>query len=370
MRLLIAPQEFKGSLGPHEVAEAIAAGVRAGQPGWSIDLVPLSDGGPGFIEAIRRAVRSDAQAMVVHDPVGRQVVGRVLYLKGTRDAIIESAQANGLFHLTDQERDPLFADTLGVGEMILEAARAKAPRIIVGVGGSATTDGGAGMARALGARFTDGAGRDLPPGGAPLARLERIEWARPAELEGIEVVVATDVTNPLLGPNGAATIYGPQKGATPEEVDELEAALWRYASVVRRSFGVDLGRMAGAGAAGGLAGGLVAFLGAKVVSGFDVVAEAVGLAARVETADVVITGEGSFDSQSMQGKTTGRVVAMAEEAGKRCVVLAGIADGAPVAGIEVRTLFETEPDRARAMKNAASLVEGLAARWAAEQPAD
>jgi glycerate kinase len=235
--------------------------------------------------------------------------------------------------------------------------------MIIGVGGSATTDGGAGAARALGARFTDMAGRELPPGGVALANLEHIAWERPGWASGIAFVVATDVTNPLCGPNGAARVYAPQKGASPAEVDQLEEALYRYAMVVRRHFGVDLSNMPGAGAAGGLAGGLAVFLGARIASGFDLVAEATGLPARLAAADIVVTGEGRFDEQSTQGKVTGRLMELARAAGKPVVVLAGqAADGGTV-----RTIAAIEADERKAMVNAAALLTELAARWAAER---
>lgn len=364
MRVLVAPQEFKESLAAHEAAEAMAAGIRAAQPGWTLDILPFSDGGPGFMEALRRTVRSEPQALVVHDAIGRPVVGRVLAFSEGNTVAVEAAQANGLYHLTPEERDPLYADSAGVGELILGALEHHPQRLIIGVGGSATTDGGCGMARALGARFYDAAGRELAPGGAPLAELERIEWQRPPALTGVEISVATDVTNPLLGPLGAAAVYAPQKGATPEHVRHLEAALDRYADVIRRTFGIDLSGVPGAGAAGGLAAGIVAFLGGQIVSGFDVVAETSGLEQRLSVADAVVTGEGSFDGQSLQGKTTGRLLEAARAAGKPCVVFAGVAEVTAKADLLVYTLAEVEPDRARSLREAYGLLESLAAQWA------
>ena len=361
MRVLIAPQEFKGSLGAEEAANSIAAGIRRARRGWRLDVLPLSDGGPGFIDAVRRAVPSDSYGLAVHDAMGRLVLGRWVVVRGSGDAVIEAAQANGLMHIEPEARDALAADSAGVGEILAAATESKPPRLIIGVGGSATTDGGAGMARALGARLLDAEGRELGPGGGPLRGLARIEWTRPPAFEGVEVVVATDVTNPLVGPNGAAAVYAPQKGATPEQVEVLEAGLRRFAGVVREGLGVAVAETAGAGAAGGLAAGLVAFLGARIVSGFDVVAEATGLGRRLAEADVVITGEGSFDSQSLQGKTTGRLLALAREAGKRCVVFAGRAE---VRVGEVHTLAEVEPDTAVCLARARPLLEELAARWA------
>ena len=364
VRVLVAPQEFKGSLGADEAADAIANGLLEAHPDWEIDRLPMSDGGPGLLDAIRRAVKADTTAAVVSDPLGRRVLARYLRLRESGDAVIEAAQANGLWHVQPPERDPLYADTAGVGEIIADALAVHTKRIIIGVGGSATTDGGAGMAAALGARFLNSAGEPLPPGGAPLADLARIDWARPAFTNGVEFLVATDVTNPLLGPNGAARIYAPQKGATPEQVDILDAALHRYAAVVRRSLGVDIASLPGGGAAGGLAAGLVAFLGARIESGFELVAETVHLDDRIGRADLVVTGEGSFDSQSLQGKVTGRILERAAAAGKRAAVLAGrVSDPLPAvpAGTIVRALTDSDAVPGDTMERAAAHLKQLAA---------
>ncbi len=220
------------------------------------------------------------------------------------------------------------------------------------------------MAKALGARFFDMAGNELRRGGAALADLERIDWTPPRALAGIEFFVATDVTNPLCGNAGAARVYAPQKGANPEQVDRLEAALFRYAQVVRRHFGVDVANLPGGGAAGGLAAGLAVFLGAKIQSGFDLVAETTGFAERLAAADIVVTGEGRFDSQSAQGKVTGRVIRAAREAGKTVAVLAGATLG-DAGETEVRTIAAIEPDAAAAMEQAPELLKRIAAEWAA-----
>lgn len=361
MRILIAPQEFKGSLSADEAAAAIASGIRQARPEAELDILPMSDGGPGLLDALRRAVPADSSAAIVHDALGRRVLGRYVRLRSSGDVIIEAAQANGIRHVNEDERDPLHGDTAGVGELILDAAALHPGRIIVGVGGSATNDGGAGMARALGAAFWDMAGNPLPPGGAALADLARIDWQVPASLAGIEFVVATDVTNPLLGENGATHVYGPQKGASPEDIETLEAALVRYAAVVRRSLAVDIAAMPGGGAAGGLAAGLVAFLQAKIESGFDVVAAASRLPERLAAADCVVTGEGRFDSQSRQGKVTGRIVDLAVQAGKRAIVFAGsAADNEP----GVVSLSALEPENSLAMRNASTLLARAAQEWA------
>lgn len=359
MRVLIAPQEFKGSLGADEAAAAIASGIRAAHPGWKLDSLPMSDGGPGLLDAMRRAVKADTMAAIVHDALGRQVLGRYISLRGSGEIVIEAAQANGLFHLKPEERDAVNGDTFGVGELIVDAVAAEPTRMLIGVGGSATTDGGAGAARALGARFYDMAGNELPPGGAALARLEHIAWQPPAWLGSFEIVVGTDVTNPLCGPDGAARVYAPQKGASPAQVDQLEEALFKYAHVVRRHFGINAANLPGGGAAGGLALGLVAFLGARIVSGFDVVAETTNLRDRMAAADLVVTGEGSFDSQSSQGKVTGRITELAQELGKPVTILAGRSTDPTVL-----TLTSIAPNESEAMAQAPELLKSLATTWA------
>ena len=364
MHVLIAPQEFKGSLSADEAALAISRGLRAAHPDWRIDMLPLSDGGPGFLDAIRRAMPAEETETPVHDALGRPVMGRWIRIRESGDAVIEAVQANGLFRLGPNELDCLNADTAGVGELIRAAAMQGPGRIVIGVGGSATTDGGAGAARAMGARFLDDAGRDLPPGGAALTTLARIEWRPPEWVGNVDIVVATDVTNPLLGRNGAATVYGPQKGADAAQVEILEAALTRYSAVLSDSLGVDVARLTGGGAAGGLAAGLVAFLGARIESGFGFVAEITGLRPRIERCDLIVTGEGSFDGQSQQGKVTGSVLEMARAMGKPAVVFAGRATGDAA---QVRTLLAVEPDGVRAMREAAELLMRISQDWAAEQ---
>ncbi|GAB4323172.1 MAG: glycerate kinase [Dehalococcoidia bacterium] len=362
-RVLIAPQEFKESLTATEAASAIARGMVAARPSWQLDLLPFSDGGPGFLDAMQAALGGERHTIDARDPLGRPCRAEYLVLNDGPTVVIEAAQANGIALVAPAERDPLRASTEGAGDLLLAAIAHQPERLIVGIGGSATTDAGTGMARALGGRFLDAGGRDLPPGGGALADLARLEWRRPDVFSGVDIVVASDVTNPLTGSNGAAHVFAPQKGATPAQVDQLEAGLRRFAQVARQSLGVDVDHMAGAGAAGGLGAGLVAFLGARIVSGFDVVADATRFHERLAQAAIVITGEGRFDAQSRQGKTTGRIIDAARRAGKRAVVFAGLAENG--AAIEVRTLAELEPDPARSMANAAVLLEALAARWAA-----
>jgi glycerate kinase len=359
MRVLVCPQEFKGSLTARDAAEAIARGVRSAMPAADIDVLPLSDGGPGFVDALHAAMPSRLESMPCRDPLGQPVEGQVLIAGGT--AFVEAAQANGLFHLAPGRLDPLGATTAGVGALLLGAAALRPARIVAGVGGSATNDGGIGMAAALGARLFEVSGDELPATITSLARLHRLEWSRPEVFDGVEVVVATDVRNPLVGPEGAAAVFGPQKGATPADVATIDAALRVYAAVLQESLGASIADLPGAGAAGGLAAGLVAFLGASIASGFDVVSDAAGLQRRIANADLVITGEGSYDTQSAMGKVTGRVSALAAAAGKRCLVLAGVADPAP----DVFTLRSLARSAEESMSRATELLEALASRAAA-----
>mgnify|MGYP003287968626 CR=1 FL=1 len=248
-------------------------------------------------------------------------------LAPTRDgllAIVEMAQSSGLA-LVEQDRwDPLRASTFGTGEVILAACRHESARVVVCVGGSATTDGGAGAAQALGIRLLDGDGEDLPPGGGALERLSSIDvTSLHPSVRRIPVVVATDVDNPLTGPNGAATVFGPQKGASEEDVALLDRALGHFAAVIYRDLGIDVRHVEGGGAAGGLGAGLMAFLGARLRPGFDLVAEVLDLSSRLHRADVVVTGEGRFDRQSAGGKAPARVLEMARDARCRSVLIAG-----------------------------------------------
>ncbi len=323
MRIVIAPQEFKGTLSPQQAAEAMAEGARLAVPGAEIDLAPLSDGGPGLVAAILASSPGRRMRTAAHDPLGRPLEAEWGLLEdGT--AVIEMAAAAGLSLLLEEERDPRFATTYGVGELILPALDAGARRIIVGAGGSATNDGGAGMAAALGVRFIDRTGRELPPGGAALARLERIDVsALDPRLPEVEVTAAADVINPLCGAEGASIVYAPQKGASPEVAEQLDDALRRYGEVIERDLGLQVTDVPAGGAAGGLGAGLMAFLAAEILPGFEIVAETIRLRDRLRGADLVLTGEGRFDGQTPYGKAVARVAQMAREQGARVIAIVG-----------------------------------------------
>lgn len=328
MRILVSPQEFKGSLTARQAAEAIAAGLRRALADADLDLAPMADGGPGTVDAILSARPGRRETATVQDPLGRPVEATWAALDDRSTALIEMAAASGLMLLRPAERDPRRASTYGTGQLIRAALDAGCRRLIVGVGGSATNDGGAGMAQALGVRLLDAEGRDLPPGGAALAALDRVDASGiDSRLKQCDVTAATDAVNPLCGRSGASLVYGPQKGATPEVAGELDAALRHFADVVGRDLGVDIASLPGAGAAGGLGGGLVAFLRARMVSGAELVANAIGLPRRIALADIVFTGEGHLDAQTLYGKSVSVIAGLAKAGGRPVIALAGCVEG-------------------------------------------
>jgi glycerate 2-kinase len=371
MRIVVAPQEFKGTLTAAEAAQAMVAGAVRALPDGTLDAVPLSDGGPGLIDAIEASRGGSVVMTTVQDPLGRLTEARWLQLEdGT--AVIESAEAAGLTLLNEDERDPRVTTSYGVGQLVAAALDRRSGRIIVGLGGSATNDGGAGMAAALGVRFLDSDGSDLPRGGSALAALDKINISTlDPRLSETSVLAAADVTNPLCGPEGASLVYGPQKGASGQVAMELDAALFRYGDIVERDVGVPVLTAAGAGAAGGLAAGLIAFAGAEVRPGFEVVAEAVGLRERLAGADLLLTGEGRLDRQTVYGKTVASAGRLAAEYGVGTLVVPGslaagweavleYADAVePVAG----TVLTVEEAMARPAEALALTVERALAGW-------
>ncbi|HEY8731028.1 MAG TPA: glycerate kinase [Candidatus Limnocylindria bacterium] len=368
-RVVIAPQSFKGSADAVAVAAAIARGFRRVLPDAQLDLIPLADGGEGTVHALVRATNGSIRMTRVHDPLLREIDAEWGILGDGTTAVVEMAAASGLPLLSERERDPRVTSTRGTGELILAAAMSGAHRIVIGIGGSATNDGGAGMARAFGYRFLDREGRELPEGGAALARLHHLEGQTDPRLVRPAIEVACDVRNPLLGPEGATAVYGPQKGATPAMVAELDAALARYADVIEDFVGRDVRDVPGAGAAGGLGAGLLAFLDARLRSGAELVLDATKFASRTAGADLVVTGEGRVDAQSAYGKVTQAVTHAARDAGVRAaLIVGGTAPGYEallsqgIEAIEVST-----PDGmplADAMRNAESLIEAAAVRLA------
>ncbi|MBY6273980.1 MAG: glycerate kinase [Bacillaceae bacterium] len=324
MRIVIAPDSYKGSLTAAQVAEAMAAGVRRVWPDASVTLIPMADGGEGTVQALVDATGGRLVPATVRGPLGDPVEAAFGLLGDGETAVIEMAQASGLPLVPPDRRNPLVTSTYGTGELIRRALDLGARRLIIGIGGSATNDGGAGMAQALGARLLDSDGRDLEPGGGALERLARIDvTGLDPRLRAVEVTVACDVDNPLTGPRGASAVFGPQKGATPEMVARLDAALHRWAEVIRRDLGRDVEAVPGAGAAGGLGAGLMAFLDAELRRGVEIVVEATGLERHLPGADLCLTGEGNTDFQTVRGKTPMGVAAAARRHGVPVICLSG-----------------------------------------------
>ncbi len=357
VRILIAPDKFKGALNAREVAENIAKGLRDVLPDAEIEIVPMADGGEGTAEAICDARSGSWLKCKAQDPIGREIEARYGWIEDGKLAVMEMSEAAGMRRLSEDERDPVRATTFGVGEMILNAANRGANKIVIGLGGSATNDGGWGMARALGFRFYSSIGLgtyllgrlrgerlcapELIGSVLELQTLERIK--KPENVSLPKIIAAVDVRNPLHGNNGATRVFGPQKGATPDQIRQLELALVRLADVVKQEFYFDYRDKPGAGAAGGLGFGLMSFCGATIRPGFDVVAEAVGLESKMKEIDVVITGEGSLDRQTLEGKTPAGVARLARKLGKKAFAIAGRYDG----NGQLRELFDEVYELAR-----------------------
>jgi glycerate kinase len=345
MKIVVAPQALKGSLDAPEVGSSIEAGIRALFAEAEVHVIPVADGGEGTVRALVAATGGTLHAATVTGPLGERLTAQcgILGAGGSsaftgRTAVIEMAAASGLPLVPAERRDPRITTTRGTGELIRAALDQGCERIIIGIGGSATNDGGAGMAQALGARLLDADGSELPPGGAALARLARIDASGlDPRLRHVQILVACDVSNPLCGPEGASAVYGPQKGATPEMVRELDVALGHYAAVLRRDLGADVVDVPGAGAAGGLGAGLLAFTHARLTPGARLVLETLDFDARLRGAGLVITAEGRLDTQTGYGKAVGAVAAAARRAGAGVIALAGslAADGAALAALGI-----------------------------------
>ena len=368
MRVVIAPDSFKGSLSAQAVAEAMARGVRAVFPEAELRLVPIADGGEGTVDALVSATGGRIAETRVTGPLGEPVLARWGVLGDGATAVIEMSAASGLSLVPADRRDPRATSTRGTGELIRAALDAGLHRLVVGIGGSATNDGGAGMARALGIRFLDAARRELPEGGAALARLERIDLlGADPRLAGVEILVACDVDNPLTGPRGASAVYGPQKGATPEMIATLDLALARFARVAAAATGREVSTIPGAGAAGGLGAGLLLFTPARLRPGVEIVLEATGFDALVEGATLVLTGEGRTDSQTAMGKAPVGVAEVARRRGVPVICLSGGlgpgADEVLSRGVDALAGMVPAPmPLDDAMRDAGALLEAAAAR--------
>lgn len=338
MKIVVAPDKFKEALTARAVAQAIERGIRSVLPDADVDLVPMADGGDGTVEALLGATGGMLRPAHVTDPLGRRVEATWGLLGDGRTAVLEMAAASGLALVPPDRRDPTKTTTYGTGELIRAALDAGAARLLVGIGGSATTDGGAGAAQALGVTFLrkDDSRFDLPLTGGDLLDVARIVIdGRDPRLGSAAVEVACDVDNPLLGPRGAAAVYGPQKGATPEQVERLEQALAHLADLIERDLGQDVRRFPGAGAAGGLGAGSVAFMHARLRPGIDMIMDATRLAERVCGADLILTGEGRLDAQSMMGKVIAGVGRVGQAAGVPAIALVGSVGAGADAALQI-----------------------------------
>ncbi|MER6264689.1 glycerate kinase [Streptomyces sp900105245] len=368
-RVLIAADKFKGSLTAVQVAERVTAGLRRIVPDLEVEALPVADGGDGTVDAAV-AAGFERREVRVAGPLGEEVTAAFALRGGT--AVVEMAEASGLQRLPAGVFAPLTASTYGSGELLRAALDAGARTIVFGVGGSATTDGGAGMLAALGARFLDGNGEPVSPGGGGLAALARADLSGlDPRLASVELVLASDVDNPLTGPKGAPAVYGPQKGATPDDVETLDAALAHFAKVLEGEAGPRAAEYAaspGAGAAGGIGYGAL-LMGARFRAGIEVMLDVLGFAPALERASLVVTGEGSLDEQTLHGKAPAGVAAAARAAGKEVVAVCGRlalpGEALLRAGIgQAYPLTSVEPDVARCIAEAGPILEQVAARIA------
>ncbi len=374
--VLIAPDKFKGSLTAAEVAEAVATGLRRARPDLEVSTLPVADGGDGTLAAALAAGFTEVPVTAA-GPTGEPVRSR--YARRGDLAVVEMADVSGLVRLPGSRPAPMTASSRGAGEVVAAAVSAGCRRVVLGIGGSASTDGGAGLVRALGARLLDEHGAEIDDGGVGLPRLARLELGTLRDLmAGVSVTVACDVDNPLTGPTGAAAVYGPQKGADPAQVRELDVALARWADQVAVVVGRDQRDEPGAGAAGGVGFAALALLGADLQPGIELVLDLVGFAHRVEGADLVVTGEGALDEQTLRGKAPAGVAAAARRHGVPVVAVCGSNSLDPerlhAAGITAAyALLDREPDLQRCLTQApallAALGEIIAVGHLAERPA-
>jgi glycerate kinase len=364
MRILIAPDKFKGSLSAGSAAAAIRGGMARVFPDAEFDLAPIADGGEGTAEIFCEALGGEKISAPAHDALGRPIEAAFIDFPKQRLALVEMSEASGLWRLKTEELDPLRASTFGTGELMARAIAGGAETLYLALGGSATNDAGLGMARALGWDFLDADGQSVEPVPENFLRIRQIR--RPAQPWHGEVVALCDVQNPLLGPTGASHMFGPQKGATPEMLPRLEAALAHIADLCRDQLGSDFRDVPGAGATGGLAFGLMTFCGGRLEKGFAAVSRLLDLESRVAAADVVVTGEGRIDAQTEHGKGPAEVARLARAHSRPVVALAGMVEGQPAnfdACVPIAngplTLDESQRDAAQLLEDAAERVARL-----------
>ena len=368
MKVVIAPDSYKGCLSALEVAKAMERGVLSVFPSAEVRKIPIADGGEGTVAALVTATNGQLRQTEVTDPLGNKIIAHWGVLGDGRTAVIEMAAASGLPLVPKEKRDPRVTTTYGTGELIKAALAEGLAKIIIGIGGSATNDGGTGMARALGVRFLDAAGQEVAAGGGSLAEICQIDTTGlDPRLKNTEIVVACDVDNPLCGTRGASAVFGPQKGATPEMVQQLDAGLAKYASCARQATGRDVAEKAGAGAAGGLGAGLMFFTPAQLKPGVEIVLDAVGFSDIVRDADFVITGEGRTDFQTAFGKAPVGVAKVAKTHGAPVFCISGgLGEGADdvlAQGIDaVMSICDRPLSLEECMSAGAQLIEPAAAR--------
>jgi glycerate kinase len=331
MRIAIAPNSFRGSLTAHRAVACISEGLRASHlPDLDLLPMPLADGGDGTLDTILDGLGGERLTATVTDPLGAPIQATYGYVERDHTAVIEMARASGVELIPRAARNPMLTTSFGTGELIREALARGARRVLIGMGGSATVEGAAGCLQALGVRLLDEVGQDIPRGGAGLARLVRIDArAAQARLAGADLILLSDVTNPLTGAMGAAHVFGPQKGATPAMVEQLEANLAHFAAIIKRDVGVEVQDLPGSGAAGGLGAGLVGCVGARLLPGGATIIELLGYEARLQGVDLIITGEGKLDSQTVGGKAVQAIAHSARRLGIPVVALAGLIEADP-----------------------------------------
>ncbi len=329
LRIVAAPNALKGSLQAPEAAEAMKRGILAAIPHCHVSCIPIADGGDGLTEVMVAALGGERIQTTVSGPRMEPVIASFCFVSQSKLAVVEMAEASGLVLLSENRQDPTRTTTYGTGELILAALNRGATQLIVGIGGSATCDGGIGMASALGFRFLDRNGEEVEPVGGSLSAISAIDQTNiDPRLSKVSISVACDVTNPLVGQNGASFVYSPQKGATTEQVIQLDKGLANLARVIRKEMGIDIADMPGAGAAGGIGGGLHAFLNAILTPGIDLVMKIVGLKDAVAGADLVLTAEGCIDKQTRFNKGPAGVARIAKESGVPCIAICGsVGDG-------------------------------------------
>ncbi len=363
MKIVVAPDSFKDCLSANQVAENIEKGIQKCMPYAEIIKIPISDGGEGLLEALVKPAGGRLISVQAKDPLNRDVNANYGILKDGNTAVIEMATAAGLELLREEERDPLVTSTFGVGQLIKHALNNGCSKIIIGLGGSATNDGGVGMVKALGAQFLDEHGNEIEPGGGALKKLKKIDLSGfDKRIFNCEIIGACDVANPLTGRNGASFVYGGQKGGNLEDLQHLDNCLQHFAEIIKSDLGIEVNSIEGAGAAGGTGAALIAFFKAKLMSGIDLMIDSLKLESHIKNADLLITGEGKIDAQTLNGKTISGIASVAKKYNVPVVVITGkIGDNIDrIYAIGVTTVFSivNKPMRLHeSIKNADILIQ-------------